>query len=125
VPTLADVIDRRPWRLLAATLAIVAVAAPLGIHVRHHLKPRGFELLFAVDTCRPLYARVAFDNVGSRRVLEKCGFRVIASERAYADARSGEIEEFVRRLSGEATTSFGPRRISRADLRRTGTMTVR
>jgi RimJ/RimL family protein N-acetyltransferase len=59
----------------------------------------------AVDTCRPLYARVAFDNVGSRRVLEKCGFRVIASERAFAEARSREIEEFVLRLDYEPASS--------------------
>jgi RimJ/RimL family protein N-acetyltransferase len=31
-----------------------------------------------VDPSRPLHARVASDNVASRRVLEKCGFRVIA-----------------------------------------------
>jgi hypothetical protein len=37
-------------------------------------------------------------------VLEKCGFRVVATERAFAEARSGEIEEFVLRLeeSGSA-----------------------
>ena len=29
----------------------------------------------------PLHARVAYDNVASRRVLEKCGFRVIGTER--------------------------------------------
>ena len=51
-----------------------------------------------VDTSRPLHARVAYDNVGSRRVLEKCGFRVIASERGFAEARSREIEEIVLRL---------------------------
>jgi len=51
-----------------------------------------------VDQCRPLHARVAHDNVASRRVLEKCGFRVIATERGFADARSAEIEEFVLRL---------------------------
>jgi RimJ/RimL family protein N-acetyltransferase len=57
-----------------------------------------------VDPSRPLHARVAHDNVGSRRVLEKCGFCVVASERGFADARSGEIEEFVLRLeeSGSA-----------------------
>ena len=55
----------------------------------------------AVDRCRPLHARVAHDNVGSRRVLEKCGFRVIASERGFAEARSAEIEEFVLRLDAE------------------------
>jgi RimJ/RimL family protein N-acetyltransferase len=42
-------------------------------------------------------ARVAADNVASRRVLEKCGFRVIAHDRGFAEARSGEIEELVLR----------------------------
>jgi GNAT acetyltransferase-like protein len=52
----------------------------------------------AVDQSRPLHARVASDNVASRRVLEKCGFRVIATERNVANARSAEIEELVLRL---------------------------
>jgi RimJ/RimL family protein N-acetyltransferase len=51
-----------------------------------------------VDHSRPLHARVAYDNVASRRVLEKCGFRVVATERSFAEARSAEIEEFVLRL---------------------------
>jgi RimJ/RimL family protein N-acetyltransferase len=50
-----------------------------------------------VDPARPLHARVASDNVASHRVLEKCGFRVIAHERGFAEARSGEIEELVLR----------------------------
>jgi RimJ/RimL family protein N-acetyltransferase len=37
----------------------------------------------AVNPSRALHARVAYDNVASRRVLEKCGFRVIATERIY------------------------------------------
>src|ERR671937_75980 len=74
----------------------------------------------AVDRSRPLHARVASDNVASRRVLEKCGFRVVATERNVAEARSAEIEELVLRLdelasreessgcgAGEATV--GPR----------------
>jgi RimJ/RimL family protein N-acetyltransferase len=52
----------------------------------------------AVDPSRPLHARIASDNVASRRVLEKCGFRVIATERGFAEARSAEIEELVLRL---------------------------
>jgi RimJ/RimL family protein N-acetyltransferase len=52
----------------------------------------------AVDPSRPLHARVVSDNVASRRVLEKCGFRVIATERNVAEARSAEIEELVLRL---------------------------
>src|ERR671924_1736180 len=39
----------------------------------------------AVDPSRPLHARVAYDNFGSRRVLEKCGFRVVATERNVAE----------------------------------------
>jgi RimJ/RimL family protein N-acetyltransferase len=58
-------------------------------------------MFLAVDPCRPLHARVAYDNVASRRVLEKCGFRVIGSERGFAEARSGEIEELVLRLEEE------------------------
>jgi uncharacterized membrane protein YdfJ with MMPL/SSD domain len=41
---LAGLIDRRPWGVLVVALAIVAIAAPLGIHVRDHLKPRGFDV---------------------------------------------------------------------------------
>jgi RimJ/RimL family protein N-acetyltransferase len=57
----------------------------------------------AVERSRPLYARVASDNVASRRVLEKCGFRVIATERNVAEARSVEIEELVLRLDDLAS----------------------
>ena len=62
------------------------------------------KAFLTVDPSRPLHARVAFDNVASRRVLEKCGFRVVATERSFADARSREIEELVLRLeeSGSA-----------------------
>lgn len=52
----------------------------------------------AVDLSRPFHARVAYDNVASRRVLEKCGFHFIATERGFAQARSAEIEEQVLRL---------------------------
>jgi len=56
------------------------------------------KAFLAVDPSRPLHARVASDNVASRRVLEKCGFRVIATDRGFAEARSREIEELVLRL---------------------------
>ncbi|HEX5582129.1 GNAT family N-acetyltransferase [Gaiella sp.] len=56
----------------------------------------------SVERSRPLRARVASDNVASRRVLEKCGFRVIATERGFAEARSAEIEELVLRLDDPA-----------------------
>lgn len=47
------------------------------------------------DTTRPIYARVAKDNLGSRRVLEKCGFRIIGESKGYANARREEIEELL------------------------------
>ncbi len=59
----------------------------------------------AVDPSRPLHARVAYDNVASRRVLDKCGFRAIATERSFAEARSAEIEELVLRLASTSSAS--------------------
>lgn len=58
--------------------------------------------LLALDRSRPFHARVASDNVASRRVLEKCGFRVVATERGVAEARAAEIEELVLRLDEAA-----------------------
>lgn len=49
---------------------------------------------------RPIYARVAADNAGSLRVLQKCGFVVIGRDRGYANARGAEIEELILRLDG-------------------------
>lgn len=47
---------------------------------------------------RPLYGRVAFDNIGSQRVLEKCLFSKIGTEEGYATARQQEITEVIYRL---------------------------
>ncbi|MFE7272744.1 GNAT family N-acetyltransferase [Streptomyces sp. NPDC057623] len=49
---------------------------------------------------RPLYARAAADNEGSLRVLRKCGFRVTAQARGFANARGEEIDEVVLHLEG-------------------------
>src|SRR5215472_15673893 len=42
---LADLINRRPWQLLAVVFVVTAIAAPLGSSVREHLKPRGFDVV--------------------------------------------------------------------------------
>ena len=47
---------------------------------------------------RPIYLRVAKDNLGSRRVLEKCGFTVIGKSKGYANARRQEIDELLLEL---------------------------
>jgi RimJ/RimL family protein N-acetyltransferase len=54
--------------------------------------------LAKANTTRPIYARVAKDNLGSRRVLEKCGFQVIGEMRGFANARGEEIEELLLEL---------------------------
>lgn len=41
---LAHLIDRRPRGVLAVALVITGIAAAFGIHVRNHLKPRGFDV---------------------------------------------------------------------------------
>jgi RimJ/RimL family protein N-acetyltransferase len=51
-----------------------------------------------VVTERPLYGRCAADNVGSRRVLEKCGFVFVSDDRGFANARGEEIAEVVLEL---------------------------
>jgi RimJ/RimL family protein N-acetyltransferase len=51
------------------------------------------EFLARANPTRPMYARVARDNHGSRRVLAKCGFKVIGETRGFANARGMEIDE--------------------------------
>ena len=46
---------------------------------------------------RPLYAHVARHNIGSRRVLEKCGFKVIGED-TYMNPAGAEVEEFILKL---------------------------
>jgi len=42
---------------------------------------------------RPLYASTANDNVASIRVLEKCGFAMRGTAKAFAKTRGAEIDE--------------------------------
>lgn len=73
-------VDRAHWGKGIATTALRGLLAEVGE--------------------RPLYARVAADNAGSRRVLERCGFEVSARAAAYAPARGAEIDELVLTLDG-------------------------
>ena len=72
--------------------------------IARHLWGRGLatgalRAFLAVVTDRPLHARAAKDNVGSLRVLAKCGFEVTGEEIGFANAPGQEIEEVVLRLS--------------------------
>ena len=56
------------------------------------------EFLAQKNQIRPIYARVAKDNLASRRVLEKCGFKIIGESKGFANARGQEVEEFLLEL---------------------------
>jgi RimJ/RimL family protein N-acetyltransferase len=61
---------------------------------------KALSQLLNCEKTRPLYARAAADNVGSIRVLEKCGFLITGCEKAFANARGEEIDEAVLELRG-------------------------
>jgi RimJ/RimL family protein N-acetyltransferase len=74
-------------------------ADPLAVHMAAFTAPDHMDR----DAFERRWSRLRADEtvlarVASRRVLEKCGFRVIATERNVAEARSAEIEELVLRL---------------------------
>jgi len=64
------------------------------------------EFLKLIDT-RPLYAHVAKHNVGSRRVLEKCGFVVAREERLFSPVLGRNIAELVLTLQADEPESSG------------------
>ncbi|MEO5946415.1 MAG: GNAT family N-acetyltransferase [Chitinophagaceae bacterium] len=55
--------------------------------------------LLTIENTRPVFGRVAFDNLGSQKVLEKCGFVKTGTDKGFANARQTEIEEFIYKLS--------------------------
>jgi len=58
------------------------------------------EFLAVHNQTRPIYARVAKDNLRSRRVLAKCGFTEIDETTGFANARGAEIAELLLELPG-------------------------
>ena len=50
---------------------------------------------------RPIFARAATDNIGSLRVLQKCGFMIIGENKDFANGRGEETEEYILRLDPE------------------------
>lgn len=68
-------LDRRYWGQGIATHALALFLAQLPM--------------------RPLYARAAQDNIGSIRVLQKCGFVITGEDQGFANARGQEIKEYV------------------------------
>jgi RimJ/RimL family protein N-acetyltransferase len=52
-----------------------------------------------IEKARPIYGRTAFDNYGSQKVLEKCGFLRVGQDKGFANVRKAEIEEYIYKLS--------------------------
>jgi RimJ/RimL family protein N-acetyltransferase len=61
---------------------------------------RALALLVDEMSIRPLFAHVAAHNIGSIRVLEKCGFRRDRVQEAGAPASDDGIEELIFVLNG-------------------------
>jgi RimJ/RimL family protein N-acetyltransferase len=59
---------------------------------------RALQKFLSIESARPIFGRVAFDNFGSQKVLEKCGFVKIGTDIGFANARQAEIEEFIYKL---------------------------
>lgn len=59
---------------------------------------KALKSLLCIETARPIIGRCAFDNFGSQKVLEKCGFVKIGSDKGFANARQEEIEEYIYKL---------------------------
>ncbi len=57
------------------------------------------KIFLTIENTRPIFGRVAFDNFGSQKVLEKCGFVKIGTDKGFANARQTEIEEFIYKLT--------------------------
>lgn len=60
---------------------------------------KALKNFLAIETTRPIFGRVAFDNFGSQKVLEKCGFDKVGSDKGFANARQMEVEEFIYKLT--------------------------
>jgi RimJ/RimL family protein N-acetyltransferase len=50
---------------------------------------------------RPISARVATDNLGSIRVLQKCGFKIVGKDKGFAPGRGEDTEEYILRLDSD------------------------
>ena len=59
---------------------------------------KALKELLTYESVRPIFGRVAFDNIGSQKVLEKCSFVKIGRDKGFANARQAEIEEFIYKL---------------------------
>lgn len=62
------------------------------------------QFLELIET-RPLYAHVAKHNLASKRVLEKCGFSVVAEDQFFSRVFGKDIEEYILALDSPESVS--------------------
>jgi RimJ/RimL family protein N-acetyltransferase len=60
---------------------------------------KALNLFLEIEQTRPLFARAAFDNYRSQKVLENNNFEKVGSDSGFAEARQEEIVEFIYKLS--------------------------
>ena len=66
------------------------------------LATKALAELLTIETTRPIYAYVATANVGSVRVLEKCGFTLVGHEIEFNERLGEEIDEALYELREES-----------------------
>jgi RimJ/RimL family protein N-acetyltransferase len=59
------------------------------------LTTQAVQALLSIEPIRPLGARVAVHNAASIRILEKCGFQRIGSDKGFSDFLNREVEEHI------------------------------
>lgn len=67
-------------------------------HWGRGIASEALRLFLQEYTERPLGARAVKDNLGSIRVLEKCGFVLVGEERSFSDIRNADVDEVILRL---------------------------
>jgi [ribosomal protein S5]-alanine N-acetyltransferase len=65
----------------------------------HGIATKALEEFLKMEKTRPIFGRVAFDNYGSQKVLEKNGFVKTGKDKGFANARQTEIEEYIYKRS--------------------------
>lgn len=60
---------------------------------------KALKMFLDIETKRPIWGHTAFDNIGSQKILEQCGFVKTGTEKSFASARQAEIEEFIYKLN--------------------------
>ena len=67
------------------------------------LATEALKQMLQMVPARPIIARAATDNHGSLRVLQKCGFKIIGTDKCFANGRGVETEEYLLRLDDDQT----------------------